>query len=119
MEELLKKADELGRLLAAHERFTALMAARDGVRGDEAASKLLADYETQVQKLQKQAAENKPIEVEDKRALADLEQQVASNDAIKAFAAAQADFSEMMSRINRAIYQKIAPAPDEESPAGG
>ena len=50
--------------------------------------------------------------------IADLEQKLASNGVIKKMMQAQADFSEMMSRINRAIYEKVEPAlkpPDEDA----
>jgi cell fate (sporulation/competence/biofilm development) regulator YlbF (YheA/YmcA/DUF963 family) len=108
MEELLSKAAELGRLLADHPRFGTLMAARDAVRADEPARKLMADYERQVNRIQDLTLQNRPIEVADKRRLAELEQTVASNEKIKALAKAQADFTEMMSSVNRAIYENLS-----------
>ena len=77
MDALIKKAEELGRLLAGHERFEGLMAARDAVRADTESAELLKTYETQVQKMQQMAAENKPIEVADKHNLAEMEQTLA------------------------------------------
>jgi cell fate (sporulation/competence/biofilm development) regulator YlbF (YheA/YmcA/DUF963 family) len=108
MDDLLNKASELGKLLAGHPRFKALMAARDGVRADEAARKLMGEYQAQVERLQGLSMQNQPIEPADKRRLADLEQTVASNPKIKNLAKAQADFTEMMSRVNRAIYDNLA-----------
>ena len=110
MDALLKKAEDLGRLLAGHERFKRLIAARDAVRADKTATELLRGYESQIQKIEDLTVKNKPIEVADKRALAEMEQKLASNDTVKAMAKAQADFSEMMNHVNRAIYEKIAPA---------
>ena len=110
MDALIAKAQELGRLLAEHKRFEALIAARDAVRKDAAASKLLRDYDAKAQHIHALLAQGKPVEVADKRTLSELEQQMASNESLKTMARAQADFSEMMSKINRAIYDKIAPA---------
>jgi cell fate (sporulation/competence/biofilm development) regulator YlbF (YheA/YmcA/DUF963 family) len=118
MDELIRKAEELGRLLADHERFQALMSARDAVRADADARQLLRDYEAQVQKIQRLAVEKQPIEVSDKHRLSDLERQVASNDRVKALTRAQADFSELMSRINRAIYDRIAPRDTQPDSSG-
>lgn len=118
MEELIRKAEELGRLLAEHPRFKALIAARDAVRDDAAARELLQKYQAQVEKIQQATDEGKPIEVDDKRALADLEGQVAGNDAIKGLSQAQVEFSEMMNRINRAIYGRVAPSGDTSGEAG-
>lgn len=113
MDELIRKAEELGRLLAEHGRFKGLIAARDVVRADAKASQLLREYETHMQKVQHLAETGRPIEVADKHKLAEMEKLLAGNDAIRDFAAAQADFSEMMNHVNRAIYSKIAPGAEE------
>lgn len=113
MQELLKKAEDLGRQLAAHPRFKALIAARDAVRDNQEAARLLRDYSSHADRIQELAAHNRPIEVADKQKLSSLEQAVASNAVLKRLMQAQADFTEMMNRINRAIFEKIAPADDE------
>jgi cell fate (sporulation/competence/biofilm development) regulator YlbF (YheA/YmcA/DUF963 family) len=110
MEELLTKSEELGKMLAEHPRFKSLMAARNAVRDDAVARKILTDYQTHVEKIEELGAQTKPIEIEDKRQLSQLEQAVASDAKLKELARAQADFSELMSRVNRSIYQKIASA---------
>ncbi len=118
MDDLLQKAEELGRLLVDQPRFKALMTARDAIRADAAARKALADYQTHVDHLQQLQAARKPIEVADKRRLAELETALSGNAKVMAMSKAQADFSELMSRINRAIYEKIAAeeATEEEAP---
>lgn len=119
MDELLQKAEELGRLMAEHERFKGLIAARDVVRADPKAAQLLRDYETHMQKVQHLAETGRPIEVADKHKLAEMEKLLAGNEAIRGFAAAQADFSEMMNHVNRAIYSKIAPGAEDDDEALG
>ena len=63
-------------------------------------------------------AARKPIEVADKRRLGELEAVLSGNAKVMAMSKAQADFSELMSRVNRAIYEKIAAedADEEEAP---
>ncbi|MBN2582241.1 MAG: YlbF family regulator [Planctomycetes bacterium] len=109
MEDLIQKAEDLGRLLAVHPRFAALMAARDAVRNNETSRKLMTDYETHVQRIEDLTLANKPIEVEDKHKLAELEKVVAADEQIKALTKAQMEFSELLNRVNRAIFGKIAP----------
>ncbi|NLX59406.1 MAG: YlbF family regulator [Phycisphaerae bacterium] len=108
MDELTRKAEELGRLLASHPRFAALMAARDAVRANETSRQLMTDYETHVQRIEDLTLANKPIEVADKHKLAELEKVVAADARIKELTKAQMEFSDLLSRINRAIFGKIA-----------
>jgi cell fate (sporulation/competence/biofilm development) regulator YlbF (YheA/YmcA/DUF963 family) len=108
MDELIRKAEELGHLLASHPRFAALMAARDAVRANETSRKLMADYETHVQRIEDLTLANKPIEVADKHKLAELEKVVAADVRIKELTKAQMEFSDLLNRINRAIFGQIA-----------
>ncbi len=110
MDELLRKAEDLGQSLAQHPRFKELIDARDAVREDADARTLMQDYEEQVRKIQKLTEAKQPIEVEDKHKLGELEQAISSNEKVKRLTQAQVNFSEMMGRVNRAIYEKIAPA---------
>lgn len=119
MEQLIEKAEELGGALAEHPRFKALIAARDAVTADEASRKLMAEYETQIQKIQDLTLANKPIEVDDKRKLADLEKRVAADEEIKELTKAQMQFSELMNRMNRAIFSKISPQEEPQAPSKG
>ncbi|HOQ62030.1 MAG TPA: YlbF family regulator [Vicinamibacterales bacterium] len=109
MDQLIQKAEELGRLLSEHERFKGLIAARDVVRADPKAAQLLRDYDALVRKVQHLAETGQPIGVDDKHKLADMEKLLSGNAAIRDFAAAQADFTEMMNHVNRAIYAKLGP----------
>jgi cell fate (sporulation/competence/biofilm development) regulator YlbF (YheA/YmcA/DUF963 family) len=108
MDDLIRKAEDLGRLLASHPHFAALMAARDAVRADETSRKLMADYEKHVQRIEDLTLANKPIEVADKHKLAELEKVVAADEHIKELTKAQMEFSDLLNRVNRAIFGKIA-----------
>jgi uncharacterized tellurite resistance protein B-like protein len=56
-----------------------------------------------------------PVEVEEKRELERLHQAVVANETVKAFMRAQADYAELMKRMNDAIYGQLRP-PGEEPP---
>ena len=108
MEEIIKRAKELGKAISRHPRFAALMASRDAVQGDAEAKKVLEQYQEQVEKMPKLADEGKPVEVEDKHELARREQVLVSNETMKQFTKAQADYSELMQKMNDAIFSEIA-----------
>ena len=56
------------------------------------------------------ASQGKPVEVDEKREVAELQKRVASNDRIKAMLRAETDYLDMMRRINQAIDRAAAEA---------
>jgi cell fate (sporulation/competence/biofilm development) regulator YlbF (YheA/YmcA/DUF963 family) len=107
MDHLIKKADELGRSIAASERFKSLRTAEDAVGEDEATRKVLEAANAQRDRLARLEAEQKPIEPADKREMERLNQAVHGNEKLQALAKAQADYLEMMNKVNEAIRAKL------------
>lgn len=115
--EIMEKARSLGELIARHPRLQAYAAARKAVDSDNTAQRLMRDYAEHANRLQALESAQKPIGVDDKRRLADLEQQFASNDLLKTLMRAQADFVEMMGHVNRAMEGPLAAALPRENGA--
>jgi cell fate (sporulation/competence/biofilm development) regulator YlbF (YheA/YmcA/DUF963 family) len=103
MEQIIELARQLGAMLTENERVSDFQSASRIVAEDEAAQKLLKDFQEQSDKIRQFEQEVKPIEVDDKRRLADLEREVASNGPIKALLRAQTDYLELMHKVNEAI----------------
>lgn len=103
MEDIIADAKALGKKIAAHPRSANFLKAARAVSEDREAQALLKKYQEQVQKLQQLESTGKAIEVADKHALTDCESQLAGNDKIKDMMKYQADYMELMNRINRAI----------------
>lgn len=103
MEDIIADARALGKKIAAHARTKAFMTAARAVAEDRDAQGILKSYQDQVMAIRQAEAGGKPIEPGDKRKLADCEAAVAGNDKLKEMMKAQADYSEMMHRINNAI----------------
>jgi cell fate (sporulation/competence/biofilm development) regulator YlbF (YheA/YmcA/DUF963 family) len=101
MEDIIADARSLGKK----------MAAARAVSEDKEAQETLKAYQTQMERIQELESTGKPIEVADKRKLADCEAAVAGNDKLKEMMKRQTDYMEMMHRINNAI--------DEASQAAG
>ena len=104
--------------MADTDRHKALEQARQQVAGDEPAQQLLDSYLKQQQKLDDLLRQNKPVEVEDKRRLAELQQQVVSHEGLKQLFKAQADYAELMRKVNQAIQTGLSGESPSDSPSG-
>lgn len=114
LNEIMEKATALGELISRHPRLQAYAAARRAVDSDTAAQRLLRDYANHARQVRALESAQKPIGVDDKRRLAELEQQFASNELLKNLMRTQADFVEMMGHVNRAMEGPLAAALPED-----
>ena len=113
MEELLELADRLGRAISAHERFQALRLAEKNVSADETANRAQTDLENHMNYIVGLERAGKPIEVADKRKLETLQNAFRSMPVLQQLVKAQADYLEMMNRVNETIVSCLRP-PDED-----
>ncbi len=111
-DELLRQAEALGQALVKHPRVQAFFAARRAIDANPAARDALREYSTHMQKLQQLSAQQQPIEVADKHKARELEGRLSSNDEIKQFMRAQADYLELMHRVNQAMEGPVGAAMD-------
>ena len=109
MEELLALADKLGRAIAAHERFQALRAAEKRVKEDAAASKAQTDLENHMNRISELEMSGKPVEVADKRTLDRLQNEFRTQGTLQQLVKAQADYLEMMNKVNETIVSQLRP----------
>ncbi len=107
MEQLIESARQLGRKIAAHERTVLLNKAQKAVNEDSEAGGLIGEYQQQAEKIRKLEQEQKPIEVEDKHKLKEIEQKISINDKLKELTRRQVDFVEMMQKIKQAIDNQL------------
>ena len=109
MEEIIELADKLGRAIGQHERFLALRAAEKRVTEDEAALKAQKALEEHMNHISELEMSGKPVEVADKRKLEQLQQEFRSQEALQQLVKAQADYLEMMNRVNETIVSRLRP----------
>lgn len=103
MEDIIADARALGKKIAAHPRTAKFLTAAKAVAGDKEAQEVLKAYQDQVNKIRQLEANGKPVEPDDKRKIMDCEAKLAGNDKLKEMMKHQADYLEMMHRINSAI----------------
>lgn len=111
--DLLKQARALGLAIAENPKVKAYLEAQAAVRDDAEARRLLDTYQQAATRVQQLSAERKPIEPELKRTLAESEQKMASQASLKRLMRAQADYFDLMNRINNAMEEPL------QRPAGG
>jgi cell fate (sporulation/competence/biofilm development) regulator YlbF (YheA/YmcA/DUF963 family) len=110
MEDALAAAAELGRRIAQDEAFRRLRAAEDAVQGDAASQKILEEFDRQRRKIEALERARKPVEPEDKREMVRLSDAVHGAPQLQELVRAQADYMELMNRVNKAIQQALLPA---------
>jgi cell fate (sporulation/competence/biofilm development) regulator YlbF (YheA/YmcA/DUF963 family) len=103
MDDILGLARQLGKQLAEHPRTQALRAAQDALSADPEAQKLLTEFNAQAEKMETLAEQQRPIEPEDKRKLAEIRQRMAGNACLGQFAKVQADYIELTRQVSAAI----------------
>ena len=108
VQDILKQARALGEAIAAHPNVQAYLAARTKVESDAQAQQLLKSYTEQATRVRTLEAQQKPIEPEDKRKLAEYEQGMASNDALKDLMRRQVDYVTLMNQVNQAMETPLA-----------
>ena len=107
MDEVLRLAENLGDHIATHERYRAVRAAEQAVEADQEITEALQAFETQREKISRLEAERKPVEVADKHEMQRLAGIVHGSPKLQTLAKAQADYMELMNRINQTIRGRL------------
>jgi len=107
MEKVLTLAEDLGRAIAASERFGDLRKAEKLVEGDEEAVTLQKEYTELAKKIHELEQKGQPIEPEDKRAIQDKKEALARNASIQEVTRAWADYNEMIQKVNTLVFESL------------
>ncbi|MBN2063998.1 MAG: YlbF family regulator [Sedimentisphaerales bacterium] len=107
MQEVIELARKLGEMIANHPRTKSLKEMQQVLDKDEQASNLLKAYQKQIEHIHNLESAGKPIEVDDKHALRDIEQKMANNETLKQISIKEVDFVEMMNKVKTEIDSKI------------
>lgn len=116
-QELMNKARELGQAIAQHDLIEAYFAAQQAVANDQEAQGLLKSYTQQMEHFQQLEAAQQPIEVADKKKMAELESNVAANEHLKDLMRSQADYVALMNQINNAMSAPLTTKAQSGKPA--
>ncbi|MCH8962329.1 MAG: DUF1214 domain-containing protein [Bacteroidetes bacterium] len=110
MDHLIELAKRLGKQMASHENSQLLKQAQQNVDSDALAKELVESYQKQAQKITDLEEQQKPIEIEDKHQLSDLQQKIATHAGLAELTRRQVDFLDMMRKIRQAIDSELEKA---------
>ena len=100
---IIDAADTRGKLLADHPATQKLEGLLKQLDADTDAQRLMNDLNRHNQTLAEKQAEGKPIEVDDKRKLQELQQNVAMNAILRDLQMAQMDYVDLMRKVDERI----------------
>jgi len=112
IEDIRALAEKLGEAIARNPRFLALREAEKAIEADAEAKSLLKALNEKTLEILRKEESLKPVEPEEKRELSNLRSSVARNENLQKLQKAQADYSEMMNRVNRSLFDKLGVLPD-------
>lgn len=107
MDETMDLARRLGRAIADSAPSSRVREARGLVRADKDAMDLMAQFQRQAQKVAQLEQDRKPVEVDDKHRLEDLENRLAANDKVKRLTEAEMDYMDLLRRVNETIQREL------------
>ncbi len=113
MEEILKKANELGLMIKGTEIYKRFDELTKKLEGDAEAKKLLEDYAQYSEEMHRKEKSGSVIEVEEKQKLEELTEKVSQNQLIKEFVATQTYYLNMTLQIQKAINEPEGEPIDE------
>lgn len=102
-QEILSEAKALGEKIAEHGAAKKFEEAVKALQDDVEAQRLLTDYQRFVTTIAEKEQQGKPIEVEDKHKLDELQKGVMRNANLRTFQMAQMDYLDLMRQVDAAI----------------
>ena len=105
MEEILKKANELGLMIKGSEISVRFEEVSQKVENDQEAKDLLEEYVKAMQEFEQKEASGQPVEVEEKKKMQDMSEKISQNELIKEFIATQTYFYNLMVQIQNTISE--------------
>ena len=107
MSDILELARRLGKAIAESSQAASLRAARTALDAQPEVRQLLKDFQGQSAKIMRMEEEQKPVEVEDKHRLEELQNKLASHEAFKKYTAAQVEYVHLMRQVNGALQKQL------------
>jgi len=106
--DIVELAQKLGAAIAQSPQAAKLRVARKALEAQPEARKLMEDFRQQSMKIAQLEQEQKPVEVEDKRKLQEMNDKLVSHQVFKDYTAAQVDYVDLMRKVNSSIGKALA-----------
>jgi cell fate (sporulation/competence/biofilm development) regulator YlbF (YheA/YmcA/DUF963 family) len=106
--EILAAAEKLGQAVAQHPAVAKYKDAQKAVGGDPEASRLMADFGQQLEKLMRQEQSGMPVTDAQRQSLESVQSRIASNLKVKALNMAEVDFTDLLRKVSQTWQKPLA-----------
>jgi cell fate (sporulation/competence/biofilm development) regulator YlbF (YheA/YmcA/DUF963 family) len=106
-QQILDEAEKVGRLVAQHPAVEKYKQAQRSLAEDPDASRLLAEFDRQLETLGRQEQQGMGVTDAQRRQLEGLQGQIVSHIKIKALNMAQVEFMDLLRRVTQTIQRPI------------
>jgi len=106
--EIMQSAEKLGQLVAQHPAVEKYKQAQKAVSQDPDASKLLADFDKQLETLARQEQSGMHVTDAQRMSLESIQSRIVSNPKVKALNTAQVDFMDLLRKVSQAWQKPLA-----------
>jgi cell fate (sporulation/competence/biofilm development) regulator YlbF (YheA/YmcA/DUF963 family) len=123
-QQILDAAEKLGELLKQHPAVERFKSAQKGVNQDPEASRLLQEFERQLENLGRQEQQGKPVTDAQRTQLESLQSKIVSHLKIKNLNMAQMEFVDLLRKVSQTYQRQLtdgaagAAAPAPRPPIG-
>lgn len=107
-QQIMEEAEKLSKLVADHPALAKLKSAQKAVSDDADASRLLGDFDRQIETLARQEQSGMPISDAQRHQLESLQSKIISHIKIKNLDLARVEFVDLLRRINQTIQKPLA-----------
>ena len=109
-QQIMDEAEKLGQLVAQHPAVERYKQAQKAVSEDAEASRMMADFERTLAKLDQQAQAGLPITDAQRDQIESLQSKIVSHIKVKALNMAQVEFVDLLRKVTQTIQKPLAGA---------
>jgi len=109
-QQIMDAAEKLSQMVADHPATSRYQAAQKAVTDDPEATRLLSEFDRQIDTLSRQEAQGVPITDAQRRGLETAQSRIVSHIKIKNLNLAQVEFIDLLRKINQTIQRPLTEA---------
>jgi cell fate (sporulation/competence/biofilm development) regulator YlbF (YheA/YmcA/DUF963 family) len=117
-DQIMQEAERIGQLVAQHPAVARYKAAQKAIAEDPEASRLLADFDRQLESLSRQEQTGLGVTDAQRMQLESLQSRIISHIKIKNLNMAQVEFVDLLRKITQTIQRPLADQPAAGGPGG-
>src|SRR5688572_10638088 len=108
-QDILKRAEELGKIVADHPAVAKYKQAQQSIAEDQDARRLLSEFNRQLETLGRAEQSGMGITDAQRQQLENLQSQIMSHIKIKNLNQAQVEFVDLLRRVTQTIHRQVSP----------